>query len=67
MREGFIQKRCPKCGGNIYLDRDYYGWFEKCLQCSHTSYLETVVEVGDKVGKASPGDAKGSAQGGQNN
>ena len=62
MRGGFIQKRCPKCGGNIYLDMDLYGWYEECLQCSHTRYLETVVEVREKVGKADLGQAEGSAR-----
>lgn len=60
MRSGFIQKRCPKCGGNIYLDRDYYGWYEQCLQCSYTVYLEMVVEVGEKVSKGNRGQAEGS-------
>jgi predicted nucleic-acid-binding Zn-ribbon protein len=62
MREGFVGKRCPKCGGNIYLDRDYYGWYEQCLQCSHTRYLETVVEVREKVSKGNLGQAEGSAK-----
>lgn len=39
------EKHCPKCGGNIYLDRDSYGWYEECLQCSYTRDLETIVEV----------------------
>ena len=50
MRSMFIQKRCPKCGGNVYIDKDYYyGWYEQCLQCSHTCYLETIVKVQDKI------------------
>lgn len=50
MRSGFIQKRCPKCGGNVYIDKDYYnGWYEQCLQCSQTRYLETIVEVQEQV------------------
>jgi hypothetical protein len=35
-------KCCPKCGGTLYLDRDFYGWYEQCLQCA---YLRDVVEV----------------------
>jgi len=53
MRGRFTQKRCPKCGGNIFLDRDLYGWYEKCLQCGYTCDLETIVEAGKKVGKGS--------------
>ena len=49
MTEGFIRKRCPKCGGNVYLDRDYYGWYEKCLQCAYTSDLKNVAEAREKT------------------
>ncbi len=31
--------RCPKCGGNLYLDRDYNGWYEQCLQCAYIKDL----------------------------
>jgi reverse gyrase len=62
MKSGFVQKRCPKCGGNIYLDRDYSGWYEQCLQCSHTCYLETIVEVHERLSsKGNLGQAEGSA------
>jgi len=36
-------KNCPKCGGDVRIDRDEYGWFEQCLQCGHTRDLETIV------------------------
>jgi len=49
MRGGLTQKRCPKCGGNIFLDRDSYGWYEQCLQCSHTSYLDIILDVREKT------------------
>ena len=26
-------KSCPKCRGDLYLDRDAYGAFRQCLQC----------------------------------
>lgn len=51
MKYGFTSQKCPKCGGNIYLDSDYWGWYEQCLQCSHTSYLETMVEVREPVSR----------------
>lgn len=38
-RGGFLQNRCPKCGGNVYLDNDDEGWYEQCLQCGLISYL----------------------------
>ena len=61
MRSGFVQKHCPRCGGNIYLDKDYYGWYEQCLQCSHTRYLEAIVETQERVGsKGHLGQSVGS-------
>ena len=26
-------KTCPKCHGDMYVDRDVYGTFIECLQC----------------------------------
>jgi len=51
MREGLTQGRCPKCGGNLFLDKDLYGWYEQCLQCSYTGDLEDVIERQDGTGK----------------
>ena len=62
MRGRFIQKRCPKCGGNIFLDRDHFGWYEQCLQCSHIRYLQTIVEVAEKVSRDNLGETEGSAR-----
>ena len=25
---------CPRCGGNLVLDRDLDGYFKRCIQCS---------------------------------
>lgn len=35
-------KSCPKCSGDIRIDRDEYGWFEQCIQCGHTRDLEMI-------------------------
>lgn len=48
MRGRFTQKRCPKCGGNIFLDKDSYGWYEQCLQCGYISSLDVIVDVREK-------------------
>jgi hypothetical protein len=29
----FWLKGCPRCGGDLYRDRDIYGQFVACLQC----------------------------------
>ncbi len=33
---------CPKCGGRVFLDKDYYGWYAQCLLCGHLQNLEKV-------------------------
>jgi DNA-directed RNA polymerase subunit M/transcription elongation factor TFIIS len=38
-------KSCPKCGGDVYIDKDQYGWFEHCLQCGYIGQLKSVVEA----------------------
>jgi len=30
----WVLKSCPRCGGDLFIDRDLDGWFEQCLQCS---------------------------------
>ena len=31
---------CPRCKkGDIVLDKDFYGWYEYCLQCGYTRDL----------------------------
>jgi len=50
-RSGFIQRKCPKCGGSLYLDNDEFGWYEQCLQCGNQSDLRPVAksEIKTKV------------------
>jgi len=39
-------KSCPKCKkGDVTLDRDYYGWYEYCIQCGYVHDLENMVEI----------------------
>jgi len=45
-----IKQRCPKCGGNLFLYKDLYGWYEQCLQCSYTLSMNVVYKHGVKVG-----------------
>jgi len=28
-------RSCPRCGGDIFIDRDTAVWYAQCLQCSH--------------------------------
>ena len=42
-------KSCPRCkNGDVTLDRDYYGWYECCIQCGHISDLGSVVKAGQQ-------------------
>ena len=53
MRRGFTKKRCPKCNGNVFVDHenhidsegDYRGWYEWCLQCGYTRYLQATTNL----------------------
>ncbi len=35
-------KSCPKCHGDVRVDRDQYGWYEQCIQCGFVRDLEPV-------------------------
>jgi len=26
-------KGCPKCQGDMVLEKDHYGWYHHCIQC----------------------------------
>jgi len=58
-KRGFTDKRCPKCGGNVYIDLDLHDWFEKCLQCGHTLYLPYLVKTGARDIKGTVGQPRG--------
>ena len=32
-------KACPKCHGDLYLERDQYGSYMSCLQCGYLKEL----------------------------
>ncbi|MFC2022247.1 hypothetical protein ACFLTR_03440 [Chloroflexota bacterium] len=42
-------KSCPRCGGDVFIDRDLDGWYELCLQCSHRSELKSLAEFKEPV------------------
>jgi len=35
-------KACPRCKGDVYLEKDMYGWYEQCLQCGYSRDLDTM-------------------------
>ena len=42
-------KACRHCGGDVFLDKDEYGWFENCLQCGYIRYPDTGVNAEEKI------------------
>lgn len=38
-------QKCPKCNGNVYVDRDEYGWFVECIFCG---YMRDLVRLAVK-------------------
>ena len=41
-------KSCPKCAGDVRVDRDQYGWFEQCIQCGYIRDLEPITIAPEK-------------------
>ena len=44
-------KSCPRCRGDMFIDRDTYGWYEECMQCGFHNELESMVEFSEKLGQ----------------
>lgn len=42
-------KSCPRCRGNLYIDKDIYGWYEECFQCGYLMFLEQINETGEFI------------------
>ena len=38
-------KSCPRCGGDMRIDRDQYGWYEECIQCGYLYDLPSVASA----------------------
>ena len=38
---------CPKCGGSILFEEDYYGFYKQCLQCGYLKDIEIKFEEPD--------------------
>ena len=33
-------KACPRCRGDLFVDKDQDNWYEQCLQCGDRSELK---------------------------
>ncbi len=34
-------KSCPRCQGDMYIDRDEDGWYSQCLMCAYRIDVKT--------------------------
>ena len=51
-------KGCNRCGGDVYIDRDLYGWYEACLQCGKRVELPQVAGPGHKFAGTKSGASR---------
>jgi len=38
-------RSCPRCDGDMFIDRDLYGWYEQCIQCGYARNLRSTVKL----------------------
>ena len=44
---------CTRCkNGEVFIDRDQYGWYESCLQCGYTRDLPDIAQPAAKEWKS---------------
>jgi predicted nucleic acid-binding Zn-ribbon protein len=37
-------KGCIHCGGDIFIERDQYGWYQGCIQCGRRRELDILAK-----------------------
>jgi ribosomal protein S27AE len=35
-------KSCPRCGSDMFIDKDFDNWYEQCLMCSYRVDLQRI-------------------------
>jgi hypothetical protein len=38
-------KTCPRCQGDLFVDKDLDGWFQQCLQCGYRREMRAIAET----------------------
>ena len=51
-------KACPRCGGDMFVDRDLDSWYEQCLQCSFRMALKPLAASKEPVSAGVKGTKK---------
>ena len=41
-------KKCPRCGGTMFLEADSVSWYEECLQCSYCHELKDIMVASEE-------------------
>ena len=41
-------KECSRCGGDMFIASDLYGWYKQCLQCSYRQDLKEISKPKDQ-------------------
>jgi hypothetical protein len=36
---------CPRCHGSLVIDKDEYGWYEACINCSYHNDLKDYIDA----------------------
>lgn len=39
-------KSCPRCNGDLFIQRETDGWYEECLLCGYQHDVSDVVSAG---------------------
>jgi ribosomal protein S27AE len=39
-------RNCPRCQGDLFIDKDLDGWYEQCLQCGYRREMRAIAEAG---------------------
>jgi hypothetical protein len=42
-------RSCSRCGGDIFIEKNLYGWYETCLQCGYCCELKGLEEFGQQL------------------
>jgi len=56
-------KSCPRCNGDMFVDRDLDNWYEQCLQCSYRTELEPLSKFREPVTMGKQSAKKGGDAG----
>ncbi len=51
-------KACPRCGGDMFVDRDLDSWYEQCLQCSCRMELKPLPAIKEPVSAGAKGSKR---------